>query len=62
MSQNLSGFIDGSRHQVDPNMPESMFALFAYMIASIQEEGMIWNFKIEFINKHDYERLEKLRI
>lgn len=61
LSQNLSGFVDGKRHEVDPNMSESMFALFAYMIARLQEEGIYWDFQIEFINKHDFERLEKLR-
>lgn len=61
LPQNLSGFVDGERHEVVPNMSESMFALCAYMIARLQEEGIYWDFQIEFINKHDFERLKKLR-
>ena len=61
LSQNLQGYVDGVSHDRDPNMTESMFCLFAYMIARLQEEGFSWSFQIEFINQHDIERLEKLR-
>lgn len=61
LSQNLSGFVDGIKHCDDPNMPESMFCLFTYMVARLQEENIHWDFQIEFINKHDYDRMERLR-
>lgn len=62
LSQNLSGFYDGVSHSLDPNMPEDVFCKFAYLIARIQEEGFPWDFQIEFISAHDYERIERLRI
>lgn len=61
LSQNLSGYIDGNRLKKDPNMPEELFCLFSYFIARLQEENIYWDFQIEFITKHDYERLEWLR-
>lgn len=61
LSQNMSGFVDGVGHQLDPNMSESMFALFSYFIARLQEEHIEWDFQIEFISQHDFERIEKLR-
>lgn len=61
LSQNLSGFVDGVKHDNDPDMPESMFCLFAYMIARLQEMNVRWDFQIEFISKHDIDRIEKLR-
>lgn len=61
LSQNLSGFVDGIEHDTDPDMPESMFCLFTYMVARLQEMGICWDFQIEFISKHDIDRIEKLR-
>lgn len=61
LSQNLSGFVDGVKHDADPDMPESMFCLFTYMIARLQEMGICWDFQIEFISKNDIDRIEKLR-
>lgn len=61
LSQNLHNIVDGVGGKDDPDMPESLFMLFAYFIARLQEEGIYWDFQIEFINKHDYERLERLR-
>lgn len=61
LSQNLSGFVDGVKHKADPDMPESMFCLFTYMVARLQEMGICWDFQIEFVSKHDIDRIEKLR-
>lgn len=61
LSQNLSGFVDGVKHKADPDMPESMFCLFAYMVARLQEMGICWDFQIEFVSKYDIDRIEKLR-
>lgn len=61
LSQNLSGYIDGERHDIEPNMTEKLYASCTYMIARLQEECIAWDFQIEFISKHDYDRLEKLR-
>lgn len=61
LSQNLSGFVDGVKHDDDPDMPEAMFCLFAYMVARLQEMGICWDFQIEFISKNDIDRIEKLR-
>lgn len=61
LSQNLSGFVDGVAHKADPDMPESMFCLFTYMVARLQEMGIYWDFQIEFVSKHDIDRIEKLR-
>ena len=61
LSQNLSGFIDGVKHNDDPDMPEEMFCLFTYMVARLQEMGVVWDFQIEFISKRDIERIEALR-
>ena len=61
LSQNLSGYTDGVKHCKDPDMPESLFCFFTYFVARLQEEGIYWDFQIEFVSKHDIERLEKLR-
>ena len=61
LSQNLSGFYEGVSHDLDPDMPEEVFANFAYLVARIQEEEIPWDFQIEFISTHDYERIENLR-
>ena len=61
LSQNLSGYVDGVKHKDDPDMPESMFCLFTYMVARLEEMGIQWDFQIEFISKHDIDRIEKLR-
>ena len=61
LSQNLHNVVDGVADVGDPNMPEGLFMLFTYFVARLQEEDIYWDFQIEFINKHDYERLEKLR-
>ena len=61
LSQNLSGFVDGVKHKDDPDMPEEMFCLFTYMVARLQEMNVEWDFQIEFVSKHDIERIEKLR-
>ena len=41
-------------------MPEEMFCLFTYMVARLQEMNVEWDFQIEFVSKHDIERIEKL--
>lgn len=61
LSQNLSGFYEGVSHSLDSDMSEEVFAHFAYLVARIQEEGLPWDFQIEFISAHDYERIENLR-
>lgn len=61
LSQNLSGFVDGKKHADDPDMPEAMFCLFTYMVARLQEMNIEWDFQIEFVSKHDIDRIEKLR-
>jgi len=61
LSQNMSGFVDGVKHADDPDMPESMFMYFTYMVARLKEEGIDWDFQIEFISAHDIQRIEGLR-
>lgn len=61
LSQNISGFYDGVKSSSNVNMPEELFCLFTYFIARLQEENIHWDFQIEFISKHDYDRLEQLR-
>ena len=61
LSQNFSGFVDGIKHKDDPDMTEEMFCLFAYMVARLQEMSINWDFQIEFISKHDIDRIERLR-
>ncbi len=61
LSQNMSGFVDGVKHADDPDMPESMFMYFTYIVARLKEEGIDWDFQIEFISAHDIQRIEGLR-
>lgn len=61
LSQNMSNFSDGVAHDLDPDMSESMFASFTYLVARLQEEKIPWDFQIEFISQHDIMRIEKLR-
>lgn len=61
LSQNLSGYVDGVKHADDPDMPESLFCLFTYMVARLQEMDIQWDFQIEFISRHDIDRIERLR-
>lgn len=61
LSQNMSGFVDGVKHAEDPDMPESMFMYFTYMVARFEEEGFDWDFQIEFVSARDINRIEQLR-
>ena len=61
LSQNMSGFVDGIKHADDPDMPESMFLYFSYIVARLKEEGFSWDFQIEFVSARDIVRIEKLR-
>ena len=61
LSQNLSGFVDGVKHAADSNMPESVFCFFTYMVARLREMNIQWDFQIEFIRKHDFDRMKRLR-
>lgn len=63
LSQNFSGYKNGipTKNADEMNMPETLFLYFTYFLARLKEECLPWDFQIEFISKHDFERLEKLR-
>lgn len=64
LSQNFPGIVDGKkvRKEKNPNMTEEMFMCFSYLTARLREEGIPWNFQVEFISAHDFERMENLKM